>query len=143
MAKEEIEVSEDEVLEEEEVVPNLKKLPKRLKKKSMISKKMSTLLLGGEELSEEFKEKAKVIFEVSIEPKNQRNPGNPGGSVRRKTERGKELKGDSDRERVDAYLEYVSQEWMTENELAIEHGLKTEMTESFLSGMKGLLKNIM
>ena len=46
-------------------------------------------------------------------------------------------------ERVDAYLEYVCEEWMTENELAIDHGLKTEMTESFLSGMKGLLKNIM
>ena len=39
-------------------------------------------------------------------------------------------------ERVDSYLEYVAEEWMTENQLAIEHGLKTEMTESFLSGMK-------
>ena len=43
-------------------------------------------------------------------------------------------------ERVDSYLEYVAQEWMTENQLAIEHGLKTEMTESFLSGMKGLFE---
>ena len=42
--------------------------------------------------------------------------------------------------RVDSYLEYVAEEWMTENELAIEHGLKTEMTESFLSGMKGLFE---
>ena len=46
----------------------------------------------------------------------------------------------SDRSRVDSYLEYVAEEWMTENELAIEHGLKTEMTESFLSGMKGLFE---
>ena len=43
-------------------------------------------------------------------------------------------------EGVDSYLEYVKEEWMTENELNIEHGLKTEMTESFLSGMKGLFE---
>ena len=44
-------------------------------------------------------------------------------------------------ESVDSYLEYVNiEEWMTENELSIEHGLKTEMTESFLSGMKGLFE---
>ena len=43
-------------------------------------------------------------------------------------------------ERVDSYLEYVSQEWLDENTLAIEHGLKTEMTESFLGGMKSLFE---
>ena len=43
-------------------------------------------------------------------------------------------------ERVDAYLEYVCEEWMTKNELAVDHGLKTEMTESFLEGMKGLFE---
>jgi len=43
-------------------------------------------------------------------------------------------------ERVDSYLEYVAQEWMNENQLAVEHGLKTEMTESFLTGMKGLFE---
>jgi len=43
-------------------------------------------------------------------------------------------------ERVDQYLEYVAEEWFVENELAIEHGLKTEMTESFLGGMKSLFE---
>ena len=43
-------------------------------------------------------------------------------------------------ERVDSYLEYVSDEWFEENALAIENGLKTEMTESFLTGMKGLFE---
>ena len=43
-------------------------------------------------------------------------------------------------ERVDSYLEYVSDEWFTENALVIEHALKTEMTESFLQGMKGLFE---
>ena len=44
-------------------------------------------------------------------------------------------------ERVDAYLEYVSDEWMSENQLAVEAGLKTEMTESFLTGMKSLFED--
>ena len=43
-------------------------------------------------------------------------------------------------ERVDSYLEYVADEWFEENALAIENGLKTEMTESFLTGMKGLFE---
>ena len=44
-------------------------------------------------------------------------------------------------DRVDAYLEYVAEEWMTENQLAVEKGLKTEMTESFLTGMKSLFED--
>ena len=44
-------------------------------------------------------------------------------------------------ERLDAYLEYVADEWIAENTLAIEHGLKTEMTESFLAGMKSLFED--
>ena len=44
-------------------------------------------------------------------------------------------------ERTDAYLEYVSSEWMSENKIEVEHGLKTEMTESFLSGMKSLFED--
>jgi hypothetical protein len=44
-------------------------------------------------------------------------------------------------DRVDAYLEYVADEWISENALAVEHGLKTEMTESFLKGMKGLFED--
>ena len=46
-------------------------------------------------------------------------------------------------ERVDSYLEYVADEWIQENSLSVEEGLKAEMSESFLSGMKQLLKNIM
>ena len=44
-------------------------------------------------------------------------------------------------ERTDAYLEYVSDEWLKENAIEVEHGLKTEMTESFLQGMKGLFED--
>ena len=98
-------------------------------------------LLGGEELSEGFKEKAKTIFEAAINAKV--------ASIREELEQTyaaalaeevEEVKAEI-AERVDSYLEYVSEEWFSANELAIEHGLKTEMTESFLSGMKGLFED--
>jgi len=97
-------------------------------------------LFGGEELSEEFKEKARTIFEAALGAKvkeiQEALEAQYAAAVAEATE---ELKG-SLQERVDSYLEYVAQEWMVENELAVEQGLKTEMTESFLSGMKGLFE---
>ena len=98
-------------------------------------------LLGGEELSEQFKAKAKTIFEAALKSKV--------GEIREAlevqysealAEEVEEIKVELS-ERVDAYLEYVSDEWFTENALAIEGGLKTEMTESFLEGMKGLFED--
>jgi|TARA_R100001460_G_scaffold108053_2_gene158109 hypothetical protein len=97
-------------------------------------------LLGGEELSEEFKAKAKTIFEAAINSKI--------AEIRATIEEeheariAEELAEEKEalQERVDSYLEYVSDEWMEENTLAIEHGLKTELTESFLSGMKSLFE---
>ena len=97
-------------------------------------------LLGGEELSEEFKEKAKTIFEAALKTKVKEIKENLEAQYEEKVAgrvaEAKEELGN----RVDSYLEYVSEEWFTENELAIEHGLKTELTESFLSGMKGLFE---
>ena len=97
-------------------------------------------LFGGEELSEEFKEKARTIFEAALGAKvKEIQEALEAQYAARITEATEELKG-SLQERVDSYLEYVAQEWMVENELAVEQGLKTEMTESFLSGMKGLFE---
>ena len=97
-------------------------------------------LLGGEELSEDFKAKAKTIFEAAINSKV--------AEIRATIEEEHEARlaeeiaeeKEALQERVDSYLEYVSDEWMEENQLAIEHGLKTELTESFLSGMKSLFE---
>ena len=97
-------------------------------------------LLGGEELSEDFKAKAKTIFEAAINSKV--------AEIRATIEEEYEARiaeeiaeeKEALQERVDSYLEYVSDEWMEENQLAIEHGLKTELTESFLSGMKSLFE---
>ena len=97
-------------------------------------------LLAGEELSEEFQEKARTIFEAAINSKV--------AGIKEELEQQyavafeeemKEVK-ESLAERVDSYLEYVADEWFTENALAIEKGLQTEMTESFLSGMKDLFE---
>ena len=135
MAKEEIE-SEEEVLEEEEIVSESEEVTEE----SVDIEEDVNALLGGEELSEEFKEKARVIFEAALTSKiKEVQETLEVQYAERLEEERQSLKGQLT-ERVDAYLEYVCEEWMTENELAIEHGLKTEMTESFLSGMKGLFE---
>ena len=97
-------------------------------------------LLGGEELTEEFKEKAKTIFEAAINAKvalvQEELEQKYAAALQEEIETAKE----SLAERVDSYLEYVADEWFTENSLVIEHALKSEMTESFLSGMKTLFE---
>jgi len=97
-------------------------------------------LLGGEDLSEDFKEKAKTIFEAAINAKvasiKEQIEAQYVEKLSEEIEEAKVALG----ERVDSYLEYVADEWFTENALVIEHALKTEMTESFLEGMKGLFE---
>ena len=100
-------------------------------------------LLGGEELSEEFREKAKTIFEAALTAKvAEIKEALEVQYEERVAEEIDSMKVELT-ERVDSYLEYVADEWLQENQLAVENGLKTEMTESFLGGMKSLLKSIM
>ena len=129
MAKEETDTSEEEVVSEEETTQEEYSVEEDV-----------NALLGGEELSEEFREKAKVIFEAALNSKVKEIQEALEVQYAEKLAEEKEGLKDTLTERVDAYLEYVCEEWMTENELAIDHGLKTEMTESFLSGMKGLFE---
>jgi hypothetical protein len=97
-------------------------------------------LLSGEELSEEFQEKARTIFEAALVSKVAQIKENLEEQYAEAlAEEVEEIKSTLS-ERVDAYLEYVADEWMQENALVIENGLKTEMTESFLSGMKELFE---
>ena len=97
-------------------------------------------LLGGEDLSEEFKEKARTIFEAALKSKIAEATEVLEAQYAEKLEEGVAEAKEALAERVDSYLEYVSDEWFTENALVIEHALKTEMTESFLQGMKGLFE---
>ena len=98
-------------------------------------------LLAGEDLSEEFQEKARTIFEAAIRSKVAEIKEELQSSYEETLiEEIETIKSDLV-ERVDAYLEYVSDEWVQENALAVEHGLKTEMTESFLQGMRSLFED--
>jgi hypothetical protein len=98
-------------------------------------------LLEGEDLSEEFQEKARTIFETAIKAKV--------GEIKEELQVAYEQAlveevqaiREGLTERVDSYLEYVADEWLQENALAVEAGLKTEMTESFIQGMKGLFED--
>ena len=97
-------------------------------------------LLAGEELSEEFQAKAKTIFEAAINSK----VSDIKKDLEEQHAKALEEEIDSTKvkltERVDSYLEYVADEWLQENQLSVEEGLKTEMTESFLTGMKNLFE---
>ena len=98
-------------------------------------------LIAGEELSEEFQEKARTIFEAAIRTKvTQMTESIKAQYEETLVEEVKAIKEEL-QDRLDSYLEYVADEWVSENELAIEHGLKTEMTESFLTGMKSLFED--
>ena len=97
-------------------------------------------LVEGEELSEEFKEKAKTILEAAVKGKVvQIKEVLDAEYDKRLIEEVEEIKGALN-ERVDSYLEYVADEWFTENQLAVETGLKEELTESFMTGLKGLFE---
>ena len=97
-------------------------------------------LVEGEELSEEFREKAKTILETAIKDKVVQIKEVLDAEYEAKLlEEVTEIK-DALNERVDSYLEYVSDEWFTENQLAVEAGLKEELTESFMTGLKGLFE---
>jgi len=97
-------------------------------------------LLGGEELSEDFKAKAKTIFEAAINSKVAEIRATIEEEYESRIAEEIAEEKEALQERVDSYLEYVSDEWMEENALAIENGLKTELTESFLTGMKSLFE---
>ena len=119
------ETSEEEVIEEEEtydVQDDVK------------------ALLEGEELSEDFQKKATTIFETAIKSKVAaiKEELQESYAVALVEELDEIKKGLT--ERVDSYLEYVCDEWFQENALQVETGLKSEMTESFLEGMKGLFE---
>ena len=139
MSKEETETTEEVVAEEEvsteEVVAESEETTEAYDMDEDVN-----ALLGGEELSEEFREKAKVVFEAALNSKVKEIQEALETQYATQLEEAKEELKTSLVERVDSYLEYVCEEWMTENELAVEHGIKSEMTESFLSGMKNLFE---
>jgi len=135
--KEEEELSVEETIEEEEEVATDEVVAET--EEYDIEEDVNALL-GGEELSEEFREKAKTIFEAAINAKVAEIKENLEEQYAATLAEEIEAAKESLAERVDSYLEYVADEWFEENALAVEAGLKTEMTESFLEGMRGLFE---
>ena len=129
VAKEEVEETSEEVVAESEVQEEVVSVDEDL-----------TALLSGEELSEEFQEKAKLIFEAAIASKVAESVKQIEEKYEEKLVEELSTYKDELVERVDSYLEYVSEEWIQENRIEIEKGLKSEMTESFLAGMRGLFE---
>ena len=135
MAREEVEEVEEIVTEEEEVTEEIvDETPEYDIEEDM------NALFSGEELTEEFQEKAKTIFEAAISAKVAQVASQMEAKNEERIVEEIETVKSALIERVDSYLEYVADEWLQENELAVEHGLKSEMTESFLSGMKELFE---
>ena len=126
-------VSEEETSEEEVVAEDEEKVEYSLEDDI-------NALVEGEDLSEEFKEKAATIFEAAINTKVKGIQEQLTASYEEKlVEEVASIKEEL-KDRVDSYLEYVADEWIAENQLAVESGLKEEMTESFISGMKSLFE---
>ena len=145
--KEEEEIEDEEIISEEEEVEE-EDLEEGEDEEEVVEEEVDeydieedvNALLGGEELSEEFKEKAKTIFEAAINSKvaeiRTSLEEQYAAALAEEVEEVREALA----QRVDSYLEYVADEWFQENALAVETGLKTEMTESFLVGMKELFE---
>ena len=98
-------------------------------------------LVGGEDLSEEFKSKAKTVFQAAVSAKVSEIKENLESQKRDEiVEASNELKEELIN-KVDSFLGYVAEEWVKDNELAIERGLKSELTENFIQGLKSLFED--
>ena len=98
-------------------------------------------LFGNEDLSEEFKERAKTVFETALRSKIQEAADMIAARYEKALEENVAAIHQELTERVDSYLEYVAGEWITENALQVERGLKSELSESFMTGLKGLFED--
>ena len=130
-SKEEMDDEDSEEEEEEEV------------KKEEVEIDMTddiNALVADEDLSEEFKAKAKTIFEGAVAAKVKEQMTEAEAKLEEETNQKIEEIKDDLTEKVDSYLNYVSESWVKENELAIERGLKSELTEDFISGLKQLFE---
>jgi len=102
---------------------------------------VDALIAGEGDLSEEFKNKAATIFEAAIKSKVTKIAEEIEADYNNKFEAEVKTAKDELVEKVDSYLNYVVEEWMKENELALERGIKGEIAEDFISGLKKLFED--
>jgi hypothetical protein len=101
---------------------------------------VKALVSSDADLSEEFKEKAATIFETAVKTRIQEQTKILEAKYEEKLSKETETVKEAMVEKVDSYLNYVVEEWMKENELAVERGIRTEIAEDFITGLKDLFK---
>jgi len=106
-----------------------------------VSEHVEALMTGEGDLSEEFKRKAATVFEAAVKSKVRSEVERMEEDYKTELEENINTTKEELTEKVDTYLNYVVEEWMKENELAIERGLKGEIAEDFISGLKQLFED--
>ena len=134
--KKEVKAEDDEKEDEKE---------KEVKKESTeleidLSDDVKALVSSDADLSEEFKDKAATIFETAVRTRIKEQTKILEAKYEEKLSTEKETIKEAMTEKVDSYLNYVVEEWMKENELAVERGIRTEIAEDFITGLKDLFK---
>ena len=147
--EEEIEVVEEEVISEEdleeqacdmEAEPTKKESKKKEKKEKMDVQEDVDALLYGEDLTEEFKVKAATIFEAAVMTRVKAETHTLAEAFDARLDEEAELAKEEIIEKVDGYLNFIVEQWMSDNEIAIEKGLKTDILEGFVDGLKTLFQ---
>jgi len=105
-----------------------------------LSSDVKALVSADADLSDEFKEKAATIFETAVKTRIKEQEAKIKAQYEEKLSKESETIKVAMAEKVDAYLNYVVEEWMKENELAVERGIRTEIAEDFITGLKTLFK---
>ena len=130
---------EDEDDEEEKKMK--KEAVERRIKEVDVSDHVDALMNGEGDLSEEFKRKAATVFEAAVKSKIRDEVARLEDEYKSELDESIKTTKEELSEKVDTYLNYVVEEWMKENELAIERGLKGEIAEDFISGLKTLFED--
>ena len=97
-------------------------------------------IFGDEDLSEELRDKAETVFEAAVNARVSEYSNELSEAFDLQLAEAKEQMQEEMSEKVDSYLNYVAEEWMKENQVAIESSLKVEIAESFMDGLKGLME---
>jgi hypothetical protein len=139
ISEEEVAVEEETELSEEEIVEAKKQMMKGLVAKHKGTMKEDVdALFNGESLSEDFRVKATLIFESAVQSRVEKIVEDVLADNDKILEEAYDTIKTDLSEQVDTYLNYVVEQWMTENQVAIESGLRAELTEGFIDGLKTL-----
>jgi len=144
MKKSDASAEEEEEYKMKEMMAKEMQMKKEMDMKKEMSMKMKEhmdALFGGEDLSEDFRNKASVIFESAISERVEAQTAELQEQYDARLAEELETVTNELTTKLDDYLNYVVKEWAEENEIAIEHGLKNEISESFISGLRELFES--